>query len=190
MAGIFENVVGAVALPREVQLEGRGQHHRVLDQRFVTDRIRAGRGQPLDDSFLIAVGYGARVRADCAELHAGHEIGGLDDERIAFPMAARHARPVPQRLGRGAAPVERNDARLVDHLHADHDIAGRLEDLDAGIIIARQHAAGQAARDAAVEGVEIIHPSSSAGRSSCFSSPPRAWRLPRSSAACGHWRAG
>ena len=48
------------------------------------------------------------------------------------------------------AAVERDDARLVDHLVADHDVARRLHDLVAGVVDRRRQRPDHAARDAAV----------------------------------------
>ena len=46
--------------------------------------------------------------------------------------------------------VERHDARLVDHLVDDRDVARRLHDLRAVVVDDRQDRAREAARDAAV----------------------------------------
>ena len=48
------------------------------------------------------------------------------------------------------APIERNHARLVDHLVADRDGVGRLDDLVTAAVAGRHHRVRDAARDAAV----------------------------------------
>ena len=57
----------------------------------------------------------------------------------------------------GARPVvERDDARLVDHLVAERDEARRLDDLVAVVVDDRHHRADDAARDAAVVRAELV----------------------------------
>ena len=84
------------------------------------------------------------------------QVGGLDDEGVAFPMAARIAQPLLDPAVDVRAAVHRNDARVVNHLHQDHDVAGRLKDLVVVIVEARHHRAGQAAGDAAFVGAAIL----------------------------------
>ena len=57
---------------------------------------------------------------------------------------------------RGRRSADRNDARLVDHLQVEHDVAGRLDDLHAVVVAERKHRRGHAARDAAVPRVEVL----------------------------------
>ena len=52
-------------------------------------------------------------------------------------------------------PVERHDARLVDHLVDDRHVAGRLHDRVAVVVAAGQDRSGEAARDAALGQIEI-----------------------------------
>ena len=82
------------------------------------------------------------------------EVLGLDDERIAFPAAARIAEPG---LGAGidGLAADRNHARLMNHFETDHDVTRRLQDLDAVVVVGGQHRCRQAARDAPVPVVEV-----------------------------------
>jgi hypothetical protein len=67
------------------------------------------------------------------------EVRRVDDERVAFPVAARVAHVEVNVRARVRPAVERDHARLVDHLHRDRDVARCLDDLvrvavDRGII--------------------------------------------------------
>src|SRR6188508_2777788 len=46
VAGVFEELVVRVAMPRHVDLVRRGEHDRVLDPRLVADLVRPRRGEP------------------------------------------------------------------------------------------------------------------------------------------------
>ena len=93
--------------------------------------------------------------AVAAEARAIREVRRLDDERVALEPAARIAHP---HLHAGAcvrAAVERDHARLVDHLVADHDDAGRLDDLRAVAVDDGNDRADEPARQAAIVVREI-----------------------------------
>ena len=89
----------------------------------------------------------AAVAAD-----AGHPIEILrhDDQRVALPVSARVAHVGLDARREMRPAVERDDARLVDHLVADDDEARRLHDLVAVVVDGRQERSHDAARDAAV----------------------------------------
>ena len=55
----------------------------------------------------------------------------------------------------GIAPVDGHDARLMHELEPNDDVARRLHDLDAAVVHEREHRRRHAARDAAVECVEV-----------------------------------
>ena len=83
-------------------------------------------------------------------------VRGLDDERVAFPVAARvaHVGLHPRRQVRPA--VERDHARLVHHLVADGDEAGALRDVVPVAVDSRHHRPRNAARDAADVEREVL----------------------------------
>ena len=84
------------------------------------------------------------------------EVGRLDDERVALPVAARIAHQLAEAAADVRPPVERDDARLVHHLVDDDDRVRRLHDARAVAVDHRQPRSGQAARDAAVPEAEVL----------------------------------
>ena len=67
------------------------------------------------------------------------------------PFHVRMARPEMR------TPVERNDARFVDHLVDDRDVAGTLQDLVSRAVAGGEYPARHAARDAPLPG-RVVHP--------------------------------
>src|SRR5206468_885702 len=61
-------------------------------------------------------------------------VGGLDDERVAFPVTAGIAVPLLNVRRKVRTPVERDDARVVDGLLEDRHVILRLEDLDVAVV--------------------------------------------------------
>ena len=86
---------------------------------------------------------------------AGPEVRRLDDERVAFPSAARFTHPVLDLRRERRAAVDRDDARLVHHLEVENHVAGHLHDAHAVVVAIGHHRRGHAARDAAVPAVEV-----------------------------------
>ena len=72
------------------------------------------------------------------------------------PVAARVAEPLRNARSRARARVQRNDARVVDHLDLHHHVAGRLQDQVVVVVEPGNHGAGQAAGDAAVVQVHVL----------------------------------
>src|SRR6185503_18202546 len=84
------------------------------------------------------------------------EVRGLDDERLAFPVAARIAH-VEADAGAGVRPaIERDHARLVNHLVPNRDEARALHDLERVAVGAGQHRPREPACDAAIVQTEIL----------------------------------
>ena len=54
------------------------------------------------------------------------------------------------------APVDGDDARLVNHLVKNNHIAGDLQNLIRVVIAGGEHAAGHAARDAAIPDAHVL----------------------------------
>src|SRR5713101_6595201 len=65
------------------------------------------------------------------------EVRGVNDQRLAFPMAPRVAHPLAQLAVRTA--IQRNDPRVVNHLVKDHDVLTCLEQLDILVVRCRGH---------------------------------------------------
>src|SRR5205814_9426548 len=78
------------------------------------------------------------------------EVGRLDDQRLAFPMAARVAHVGADALANVRARIDGNDAGLVNHLVANRDEAGALVDLIGAAVDRRHHRARQTTRDALI----------------------------------------
>src|SRR5262245_7672551 len=67
------------------------------------------------------------------------EIRRLDDQGLTFPVANRIPRQAAD-VGRQMwTSIERDNARLVDHLHENHHVTWSLDDLIVVVIGARQH---------------------------------------------------
>ena len=67
------------------------------------------------------------------------EVGGLHDEGVALPAPPRQADPLLQARRRRVRIVERDDARVVDHLGQDHHLVGRLHDVVVGVVAVGHH---------------------------------------------------
>src|SRR5205823_12055830 len=68
----------------------------------------------------------------------------------AFPVTARIPHVQMDVLSGMRPAVERHHPRLVDHLVADDDVSGALEDLDAVAVDDRKNRADDPSRDAAI----------------------------------------
>ena len=80
----------------------------------------------------------------------------VDHQRVAFPVTARFAQPFLDRRIERRTSVGRNDADLMRHFEHDQNVAGRLHDADAVVVVARHHGNRHAAGDAAVPAIEIV----------------------------------
>ena len=130
---------------------GAGPDRGIRDGHLVVDGVGVRAGEPFHHVEMLAPrGH----RADAVRDLAG-EVAALDDQRVPVPVAARVAHPLLDRRIRMRAAVQRDDARVVDHLDHDHDVLRRLEDLVVVVVEPRRHRPRHAARDAAVVGVEL-----------------------------------
>ena len=86
-----------VALPGEVLLDGPRPrpHGRILDHRLVGEGLWPGACPALDQMQVLARPENVRL---------GGEVRHVDDERVALPMAARVAEPLPMLAGRWGLP--------------------------------------------------------------------------------------
>src|SRR5262249_38985842 len=112
------------ALPGELLLggPGLGPHGRIFDRDLVGKRLWPGARPPLDQ---------VQVLARAKEIGLRTEVGDVDDERIALPMAARVAEPLTDRGRQVGAPVHDDVAlpplALIDVVE-HRDAAGGLHD--------------------------------------------------------------
>ena len=112
---------------------------RVIHRDRPLEPARSNGLEPLDED---------QVRGRVPISRARIEVGRLDHQRIAFPMPSRVAHVRPQVGSR--AVVERDDARLVNHLVPDGDQTRRLRDVVGVPVNRRHHRARQSAGDAAI----------------------------------------
>src|SRR5690606_28887874 len=173
VAGVLEELVLVVARPIEAGGERCLEDFGVGVGHLVDDRVRSGHGQPLDDLRLRAGGdrvprrhahgrhverrtvTGERVSGGAI---AGLQVGGLNDQRVAFPAAAAAAEPRFDRFRpRLELTSDRNYARA-EHFQRDRHVAGGLVHANAVVVAERQHRSREAAGDAAVPSVEVGDP--------------------------------
>src|SRR5690606_669420 len=88
---------------------------------------------------------------------AAHDMGRFDHQRVAVPPATAIAVPRAYRSGPMPGAADRNHARA-EGFELDHHMARRLEHAKAVVVRLRQHHGRKAARDAALERVEIADP--------------------------------
>ena len=151
VALVARELVDRFVGPRQRQMDRprRRPDGRVGQGDFVADRLRRDAGEPLRQPKV-------PVGAEHAPLR--REVRGLDHQGLAFPPAAGVAVPLPDPAGQRRPAVERDDAGVVDRLHDERDVSGRLEDLVVGVDPCARRAAqpGQAARQAAHPGGEVL----------------------------------
>jgi len=98
------------------------------------------------DDVSIDVVDDARVRRRALQAGLAAEVDRVHDERVAFPVSARIAHPLPHVLGkRGGAVVDRDDPRFVNHLVVNHHVARRLDDLVVAVVARLQEADARSA---------------------------------------------
>src|SRR5262249_43630920 len=139
------------ALPRVFLLHGPRPrpHRRILDGHGIFERGRARARPPLDQ---------VQVLARALEIGLRAEIGHVDDERIALPVAARVAVPLADRGGQVRAAVH-HDVALPALALADvvehRDATRRLHDAAEAAAIGGAEL-GQAAGEAAVGQAAVL----------------------------------
>ena len=90
-----------------------------------------------------------RARGWAAHVLDGFEVCRLDDQGVPFPAPAWVAFPLLH-LCVGMWLVDRDDPDVVDHLAVNRDVAGRLQNQRAVVVLGGHHHAEHAARDAPV----------------------------------------
>ena len=113
----------------------------------VLQLVRRLAREPLDDLHVGAVAQAVAVQADARLIG---EVRRLDDQRVAFPVAARVAHVLADLRADVRPSIERNDAGVVHHLVADRHFVRRLHDPVAVAVDDREDRSDDAARDAAV----------------------------------------
>ena len=148
MAGELVDPAGAGRRPHEDPGRPRaGPRGRIVHCELVLQQILGDTGEPLDE---------AKVARRAAEVRVALEVGGLDDQAVTVPAAAG----IPQVLADSGrqmrAPVGRDDARIVHHLHQDGDRIGRLHDLEIAVVApaCHRHPAARTAKP----GAEVFRP--------------------------------
>src|SRR6516164_11761969 len=86
-----------------------GPHPRILHRELVEDRLVIDAGEPFDDVQVLGSLEGIQIG----------EIGGIDHQRVPFPMAHRIAHPLTDSTGRVPASVGGNEPSVVDLLSLD-----------------------------------------------------------------------
>src|SRR5580658_9613041 len=158
VAGVFIHLILVVQLPRERGGPRTYDYLRILHLDFVIDCVVGGTREAFGDPQV----YRGRVeRWRTGNTGIGHvglpiKVRGLDDQRIALPVAARFSQPLFDGWIERRTSVGWNDADFVGHFEHDENVARSLHDPDAVVVVARQHGNRHAARDAPVPFVEIV----------------------------------
>src|ERR1700722_19058056 len=120
-ARLVVNPVLLVALPAELLLDrpGLGPHGRIFDRDLVGEALRPGAGPALDEMQVLARTEDVGLRA---------EVGHVDHQRVAVPVAARIAEPLAD-PGRQMGAAVHDDVALpalpLAHVVEDRDATGR-----------------------------------------------------------------
>src|ERR1041384_7705255 len=115
------------SIERHAHLPRAGEHLRIVDRHFVLDVIAIDRRVALDD-----VKIGAVEIAGVIEPGALIELSHVNDERVAFPVAARIAHPEvgPPLEVIARAPLDADDPQRTRKCVTDSDFVGVLDDLE------------------------------------------------------------
>ena len=148
MAG---ELVDRLVAPLQRHLHGPGllPGGRIGERDAVRQRVRSGAGEPLHQ--VQAVG-------GAAEVALGGEVLRLDHQRVAVPVAARVAVPLPDLLRQVRPVVERYEPRVVERLVDEGQVGRRLDDLVVGVRSGAEVPAyaRYAGGDAAVDVVQVL----------------------------------
>ena len=68
------------------------------------------------------------------EITLGRVIGRIDDKGVILPVANGVTQPLPDALPNMRAPIQRDDASVVDGLHENRDVVAGLEDLEVAVV--------------------------------------------------------
>ena len=130
MAGVL--VDQPVACPHRQRRRPRTcVHRRIVDREPVIDCVVGDSTEAFDDAERGRIGGKPERRVLV-------KIRGLDHERIAFPVAARVAQPLPDTRADVRTPVEVNEPHLVNLLMQNRHESRRLRDLVVVVVPGRQ----------------------------------------------------
>src|SRR5437764_12468286 len=146
---VFENPIPLVPVQRKRHFPGTGVHVRIVDGGFVLNRVFVNAREAFDR----VSGLAQRNASNAARGGIGRdpalsiEAGGVDNQRVTVPMAARISIPRPEVGPEMRAAVEWDDASLMDHFRVQDDVTRRLHNLVAVVVGARPHRSRYAAGD-------------------------------------------
>src|SRR5215211_5353123 len=116
---------------RHFRAPRHGPGRRILDSECVADHRVADAREPLDH---VEVGAGAAKFALLAE------VRGLDDQGVAFPVAAGIALPEADRIRKTGSAIERDDSKAAAEFGVNEDRVRCLHELEIAVVDrARQH---------------------------------------------------
>ena len=174
---VFEDLLlGGHAFQREAHLNRLDEHCRVGDGGLVQNRVGIDQREPLDHVFVL-VDEVTRHVEPCAAVEVAH----VDDERVAFPAAARVAVPRPV-VPRMLAVVGRDDANVVHRFVEQRHIPLVLDDLyriEPAWLVERARNAGQMATRLGILVAAPQRSSRSARPPACIDTPVPPGRGPR-----------
>ena len=136
MAGELEDVVAGILLERECDGPRFRPGLRIVDGHFIAQRIRS--------SIRVKRSVMRAWRENAIDAPF-FEVGRFDDERLSLPPSSGITHVLVDGGTNVRSPIEVDDARLVDHLVADHDEARCLDDLVAARVANGHHRSESAA---------------------------------------------
>ena len=148
-------LVAGVLVDRPVGLRHRIRHgprprprRRIVDREAIVERVGVDAREALDE---------VQILARSAEVRPVGEVRRVDDQRVALPAAARVAHPRAEARGEMRTAVERNDARVVDHLGEEQSRSSGVCTIWRLLLYGTgQHHFRQAARDAALHQAPVL----------------------------------
>src|SRR5262245_15363601 len=142
---VFKSVIPFVACvlkywavgldPRHLHSPGLRVSHWIVDSEFVYERVRGCARESLDNTgFLVDPSDRTKRRPPELQSSLIIKIGCFDDKRVAFPLTARIAQVLADRLRQMRAAIERNEPSVMDHFRQNHHVARGLRD-SVGIVV-------------------------------------------------------
>src|SRR4030095_7397538 len=109
---------------------GCGKCFRIVDGELVEQRVRIHAAKSFGEPHVLA----------CSpESGPVGEISGLDDERVAVPVAARITFQLTDALWKWRTVIQWNDADVMDHFYENSHISCALHNLNIVIVSSRKH---------------------------------------------------
>src|SRR5262249_44523506 len=123
-SGLRVNPIGLVALLGQFLFDSPRSRpcRRILNRDDVIERVGTGAGPAFDEM---------QVLARSLEIGFGREIGDVDDQGFAFPMAPRISKPltdIRRKMGLRGDGNRARKALSLAHIVQDSDRSGRLHD--------------------------------------------------------------